>query len=98
MTYDDIITALQRGKCIETIAALERAIEAERDELHKLHPLRDGGKLALSRAKGFYAEDITSQLAEPAEPTPSRMLRLRRFPVAWAVAEVLRTNGLVVQS
>lgn len=95
MTYADIVIALNRGRCHETLTALERAIDSEKAELFKLRPLRDGGAAALAQAKEFYAADVTAQLAKPEQPTPDRMLKYRRFPVAWAVAEVLRTNGLV---
>jgi hypothetical protein len=97
MTYDEIIAALHARNCSATSHSLERAVEEEKRALFEnasKYKLRDGGRAALAAAKDFYAEDITRQLNEPVPPTPARMLDLRRFPVVWAVAEVLRTNKL----
>lgn len=96
MTIAEILTALCNAKLDQTAMGLERAIDEEAQALAKLdlYNRRDKGKAAREAACEFYAEDITNQLREPLEPTPDRVLSLRRFPVTWAVAEVLRTNGL----
>lgn len=99
MTYEEIITALRQGKCDATADALDRAAYEEARALARTdtRPSEVSGsaaRRALPAAEEFYAEDITAQLREPEQPTPNRMLNLRRFPVAWAVAEVLRTNKL----
>jgi len=95
MTYAEIIAVLRRGKCDATADAFERAV---RDESRALLALPDSQwkreTSALESARVFYANDITVQLLGPEQPTPSLMLSNRRFPVVWAVAEVLRTNGL----
>ena len=98
MTYKEIVAALHKdGKFFMTASALERAVN---DEAKALAELPDGkwsrgGKFARESAEEFYAEDITEQLADPKPPTSTRLLTLRRFGVAWAVAEVMRTNNLV---
>ena len=99
MTYDEIIAALKSGKCDATVESFERAIEDEKRALFELPggkwKKRDMGRAAREAAREFYADDITRQLTDPVQPSPSNMMGLRRFPVTWAVAEVLRTNKLV---
>jgi hypothetical protein len=98
MTYDEIIAALKHGKCESTVTALERAVEDEARALAELSggqwKRRDAGKYARECAREFYAEDVERVLVEHEEPTPDRILSRRRFAIAWAVAKVLRTNGL----
>jgi hypothetical protein len=95
MTYAEITEALHARKCVSTVAALDYAVELEKTSLHEnttKYKLRDGGHAARAAARDFYAEDITHLLGDPQQPTPERVLNSRRFAVAWAVAEVLRTT------
>ncbi len=96
MTYAEITEALHARKCVSTVAALDYAVELEKTSLHEnttKYKLRDGGRAAREAAREFYAEDITRLLNEPEVLTPDKLLSHRRIAIAWAVAEVLRTNG-----
>lgn len=100
MTYDKIIELLKSNKLDSTAESFESAIEDEASALQNGTTRYDRMKKfgassypspgTIEVAKEFYAEDITNQLADPVEPTPVRMMTLRRFPVTWAVAETLR--------
>lgn len=94
MTYDEIVDTLRTSKCYSTEDALDRAVKDEGRALREagMYNYRDRGVASQKAAREFYAKDITEQLADPVEPTPTRMLNLRRFPTTWAVAEVIRTN------
>lgn len=110
MTYEKIIELLKSKKLDATTEGFERAIRDEavaliegttshgsfvRSPGQRTHSYpRTPNDAAIQAAREYYAEDITNQLSDPLDPTPTRMMGLRRFPVAWAVAEVLRTNGL----
>lgn len=99
MNYSEIIQALHDRVCISTAAALDFAVLREADDLitgstrYATIRLTDKRRIAaVEDARVLYAEDITRQLQDPVQPSPSNMLGNRRFPVVWAVAEVLRTN------
>lgn len=97
MTYEEIVAALRRGNCDSTADALERAVEDEARALRdERRPLGVAAEIQASRAaaRDYYAEDITAQLRDPVQPNPNRMLNLRRFPVTWAVAEIMRQEGI----
>ena len=94
MTFEEILKMLRAGKCESTAASLEQALADETAALAAVYKLRDKGKKAREDSKAFFAEDITNQLTDPVDVTSHRMLTLRRFPVVWAVAEVIRTNKL----
>lgn len=104
MTYEQIIEALHARKCTSTATALDYAAREEgcalidggtswgnyKNVQHQR--LRIPGERAYKAARDLYAEDITDLLNSPVQPDPHRVLSHRRFSVAWAVAEVLRTN------
>lgn len=105
MTYEEIIRALRERKCESTETALDRAVRDEAlaliDSTSRYRGVRRAEAKraqAVSDAAEFYAADITNQLADPVQPTPHRMLSLRRFATTWAVAEVLRTNDDITDS
>lgn len=97
--FQRIVKALNDAGMHATARALERAAEAEAHDLFrdiKSYQKRDGGKAAREAAEEFYATDIASQVLVPEQPTVDRMLNHRRFPVVWAVAEVIRTNSIKI--
>lgn len=97
--FERIIKALLDGGMTSTVSALHRAAADEARELFeniKQYQKRDNGKAAREAAEEFYAEEIAVQVVTPEQPTVDRMLGLRRFPVVWAVAEVIRTNNIKI--
>ncbi len=103
MTYQEIVDKLHALKCDSTVSALDNAVHAEAVALvegmsrynFEHARARVPERAAYEAAREFYASDITRQLADPEQPTPARVLNLRRFPVTWAVAETIniRTSG-----
>jgi hypothetical protein len=105
MTYEEIIETLHMRNCSATAAALDYAAREEacklldngnswgsyKNQHHRA--LRIANEKATEAAREFYAEDITAQLKEPRLLTPETVLNHRRVAIAWAVAEVLRTNS-----
>lgn len=97
--FDRIIKALNKAGMHATADALDRAADDEAHDLTKgikAYQLRDGGKKAREAAEDFYAMEIATQVLVPDHPTVDRMLNHRRFPVVWAVAEVIRTNKIQI--
>lgn len=107
MTYEKIIEALHAHDLTSTATALDYAVREEACALMDNGPggayttalhrkLRIPNERATKAAQQYYAEDIAAELTKPRgfAPSPATLLSHRRYAVAWAVAEVLHSNGV----
>jgi len=97
--FDRIMKALNAAGMHATARALDSAADDEASDLRAVitaYQKRDNGEAAREAAEEFYAMEIATQVLVPDHPTVDRMLNNRRFPVVWAIAEVIRTNNIKI--
>lgn len=99
--YDTIVAAL-RSKRLESLeTALDRIVREEADDLAKVPTYakrRTAGYMArvLEDSKSFYASEILDELFTdpPRTLTPEQIISTRRTAKAWAIAAIMRREGL----